>query len=161
MQPTGAYEGQQPIQIRGGDGPLVYGALTGAILVLAGVIVALWRRGEKRAEVELNEAKEARQREVTRTDLLADRLATERGKFAEALEAQREAFAQELEEQREAFVALIDRERHVFADTLRGVVERQAQADQTRDTKLTDLVAQMAKVIEAAQHRIARREPRS
>jgi hypothetical protein len=154
-----ASEGQ-PITIRGGDGPLVYGALTGAILVLAGVIALLWRRGERHRDRSLKAAEEAREREVTRTNNLADRIATERVEFGKALEAARVLFAQTLESQRESFIAVIDRERSEFTDTLRAVVERQAQADVTRDAKLTELVMQMGKVVEAAQHRIARREPR-
>lgn len=140
MQPTTSTEIQQPsIQVRGGDGPLVYGALTGAIIVLASVIAILWRRGERRSDRQLKSSEEAREREVsrevTRTKELADAQAARAKEFSDILERQREEFAK------------------IIHDT----VTRQAEADRTRDAITSDLIQKLSSVLAALERRVVRR----
>lgn len=138
-----------PIQVSGGDRPLVYGALAGAIVALATVITILWRRGERRNDRQIKGAEEALAREVARTEALAARAATERGEFVKALESQREAFAQLLGTQRELDRSQLDRQRQEFEATLRHMVERQAASDVARDGKIAELLTQLGRVVES------------
>lgn len=147
----------QTIRVSDGDGPIVYGALTGAILVLATVIAVLWRRGEKHRDESIKSAEAAREREVQRTEQVLARLADERGKFAEAIESQRKSFAEAIESQREDFIAALDAQRLSFEATIKAVVERQAISDEKRDAKISSVLEKTASVVESAQNRISRR----
>ena len=158
MQPPTTGLGPPPsvIRVSDGDGPIVYGALTGAILVLTTVIAVLWRRGEKHRDRSLKAAEEAREREVKRTEDLLIRIESDRVKFGQLIEAQRDAFIEVAESQRKDFLSAIETQRSSFEATLKTMAERQALSDEKRDTKVTDVVNQLMRVVESTQSRIAR-----
>jgi hypothetical protein len=130
-------------EVMAADRPIVYYLLTGAILTLAGVIAVLWRRGERSRDRALKAAEEAREREVQRTQDVLKGISDAQAKFAASLETQRELY-----------VGLLDRQRADFDAALRATVERQAQADMARDSKMAEVITALGRLIEAAQSRI-------
>ena len=146
----------------------ITGALVAVILALASVITLLWKRSERRYQIELKAA--AEREAAARADADARELAArEDGKAAVEREVKRtidyaERIATHREEVRHALTAILDANkadnataRAETAALVRDMYERWATENRTRDAKGEDLIRSVLAVVDAGHRRIGRK----